>query len=217
MIANEVVTGIIALVIGYLLGSIPSAYITTRFVLGQDIRQLGGGNVGGLNTYREVGLWAALAVGFVDVVKGSAAVAVAYWGLALTDLSQPWLLATGLMAVAGHNWMVWLKFSGGKGMGAAIGSLSVLLPLYGYWQGLLVFIGVIIVPFVITRNVAFSLGIGLLSIPFIAWLGVQSGLFVAWSIILGLIIGLKFLPTALAAWTRSHNKREFIFDRGLRR
>lgn len=217
MIGNEVITGIIALVIGYLLGSIPSAYITTRFVLGQDIRQLGGGNVGGLNTYREVGLWAALAVGFVDVVKGAAAVAVAYWGLALTDLSQPWLLATGLMAVVGHNWMVWLKFSGGKGMGAAIGSLGMLLPLYGYWQGLLVFIGVIIVPFVITRNVAFSLGIGLLSIPFIAWLGVQSGLFVAWSIILGLIIGLKFLPTALAAWTRSHNKREFIFDRGLRR
>jgi len=217
VIGNEVITGIIALVIGYLLGSIPSAYITTRFVLGQDIRQLGGGNVGGLNTYREVGLWAALAVGFVDVVKGAAAVAVAYWGLALTDLSQPWLLATGLMAVAGHNWMVWLKFSGGKGMGAAIGSLGVLLSLYGYWQGLLVFIGVIIVPFVITRNVAFSLGIGLLSIPFIAWLGVQSGLFVAWSIILGLIIGLKFLPTALAAWTRSHNKREFIFDRGLRR
>ena len=217
MIGNEVITGIIALVIGYLLGSIPSAYITTRFVLGQDIRQLGGGNVGGLNTYREVGLWAALAVGLIDIVKGAAAVAVAYWGLALTDLSQPWLLATGLMAVAGHNWMVWLKFSGGKGMGAAIGSLGVLLPLYGYWPGLLVFTGVIIVPFVITRNVAFSLGIGVLSIPFIAWLGVQSGLFVAWSIILGLIIGLKFLPTALAAWTRSHNKREFIFNRGLRR
>ncbi|MBU2608959.1 MAG: glycerol-3-phosphate acyltransferase [Chloroflexi bacterium] len=216
MIVNEVVTGLVALVIGYLLGSIPSAYIAARLALGRDIRRLGGGNVGGLNTYREVGIWAALAVAIVDFGKGVAAVSVAYWALALTDLSQPWVPAAGLMAVVGHNWMVWLKFSGGKGMGAAIGSLVVLLPLYGYWPGLLIFSGVIIVPFIITRNVALSMGIGLLSIPFLAWLGAQSGLFVAWSIVLGVIIGLKFLPTALAAWSRSHNKMEFIFDRGQR-
>ena len=101
-------------------------------------------------------------------------------------------------------------------MGAAIGSLMVLLPLYGYWPGLLIFSGVIIVPFIITRNVALSMGIGLLSVPFLAGLGAQSGLFVVWSIALGVIIGMKFLPTALAAWSRSHNKREFIFNRGQR-
>ncbi len=66
MIVNDVVTGIIAIVIGYLLGSIPSAYIAARLVMGKDIRRLGGGNVGGLNTYREVGAWSALAVGIVE-------------------------------------------------------------------------------------------------------------------------------------------------------
>lgn len=217
MVVNEVITGIIAIAIGYLLGSTPSAYIAARLVTGKDIRQLGGGNVGGLNVYREVGAWPALVVGIVDLGKGTAAVAIAYWILALNDLTQPWVLAAGLGAVIGHNWMVWLKFSGGKGMGAAIGSLVILMPLYGYWPGLLIFFGVVLIPIIITRNMALSMGIGLLSLPFIGWLGVESGLFVAWSVVLGLIIGLKFLPTAWAAWLKSEGKKEFIFDRGQRR
>jgi len=55
MTLNEVITGGGAVILGYLLGSIPSAYIATRLVTGKDIRHLGGGNVGGLNTAREVG------------------------------------------------------------------------------------------------------------------------------------------------------------------
>ena len=217
MIVNEVVTGIIAVVIGYILGSTPTAYLATRLAMGKDIRQMGGGNVGGLNTLREVGPWPAVVVGIVDVGKGAASVAIAYWVLGLTDLTQPWVLAAGLGSVIGHNWMLWLKFSGGKGMGAAIGSLVILMPLYGYWPGLLIFFGVVLIPIIITRNMALSMGIGLLSLPFIGWLGVKSGLFVAWSIVLGLIIGLKFLPTARAAWLKSEGKKEFIFDRGQRR
>ena len=98
MIVNEVVTGIIAIVTGYLLGSTPSAYIATRLVTGKDIRKIGGGNVGGLNTYREIGIWAALAVVIVDLGKGTAAVAVAYWLLGLTDLTRPWVLAAAKSA-----------------------------------------------------------------------------------------------------------------------
>ena len=78
MIVNDIITGIIAIIIGYLLGSIPSAYIATRLAAGKDIRQLGGSNVGGLNVYREVGIWPALAVGIVDLGKGAAAVAIAH-------------------------------------------------------------------------------------------------------------------------------------------
>ncbi|MBA7688114.1 Glycerol-3-phosphate acyltransferase [subsurface metagenome] len=214
MIVNEVVTGIIAVVIGYILGSTPTAYLATRLATGKDIRRMGGGNVGGLNTLREVGFWPAVVVGIVDVGKGAASVAIAYWVLGLTDLTQPWVLAAGLGSVIGHNWMLWLKFSGGKGMGVAIGSLFVLLPLYEYPPGILIFLGIILVPFLITRNVALAMGIGLLSLPFIAWLGIQSGIFVTWSIVLGAIIGLKFLPTARAAWVKSGDKKKFIFDRG---
>jgi len=64
---------IITIIIGYLLGSIPLAYIATRLATGKDIRQRGGGNVGGLNVHREVGAWLAFTVGIMDLSKGAAA------------------------------------------------------------------------------------------------------------------------------------------------
>lgn len=210
MIVNNIVTGLIAIIIGYLLGSIPSAYIAARLATGRDIRQLGGSNVGGLNVFREVGPWPALAAGIIDVGKGAAAVAIAHWLLAVLPL---FVLLAGLAAVIGHNWMVFLKFSGGKGMGPTIGALAILLPVYGYWPGLLIFFGIIAIPFIITRNVALSMSIGLVSLPFIAWLGMHSGLFVVWSIVLGIIIVIRFLPTAVRAWAEADTKKEFIFDR----
>lgn len=203
--------GIIAVVLGYLLGSIPTAYIVTRLALGRDVRQLGGGNVGGLNVYREVGFLPAAAVAIVDMGKGAAAVAIACW---LPDVSLPFVLAAALAAVVGHNWMLFLKFSGGKGIGPAIGSLFVLLPLYGYPLGLAFFFGIVLIPFIITRNVALSVGVGLLSLPFIAWLGMQSTPFIIFSVVLGLIILAKFTPTAIAAVARTRSVRGFVFDRG---
>lgn len=127
MVVNE----IIAIALGYLLGSIPSAYIAARTATGKDIRQMGGGNVGGLNTYREVGVLSALVVSVIDIGKGAAAVAIAYW---LLDVPQLFVMLTGLAAVVGHMWMVFLKFSGGKGMGTTFGALAILMPVYGYWS-----------------------------------------------------------------------------------
>jgi len=212
------VNGIIAVVLGYLLGSIPTAYIVTRLAKGRDVRQMGGGNVGGLNVYREVGFLPAAVVAIVDMGKGAAAVAIAYW---LLDLEVAFVLAAALAAVVGHNWMLFLKFSGGKGMGPAIGGLFVLLPLYGYPLGLAFFFAVVFILFIITRNVALSLGAGLLSLPFITWLGMQSipeyqTEFIIFSVVLGLIILAKFIPTAIAAAARTRGVKGFIFDRGRR-
>jgi glycerol-3-phosphate acyltransferase PlsY len=207
------VNGIIAVVLGYLLGSIPTAYIVTRLAKGEDVRRLGGGNVGGLNVYREVGLLPAAVVAIVDLGKGAAAVAIAYW---LLDVSLPFVLAAALAAVVGHNWMLFLKFSGGKGMGSAIGGLFVLLPLYHYSWGLAFFFAVVLILFIITRNVALSMGAGLLSLPFIAWLGMKSAPFIIYSVVLGLVILAKFIPTAIAAAARTRGVKGFIFDRGRR-
>jgi glycerol-3-phosphate acyltransferase PlsY len=211
------VNGIIAVVLGYLLGSIPTAYIATRLATGKDVRQLGGGNIGGLNVYREVGLFPAVVVIIVDLAKGAAAVAIAQW---LLDVSPPFVLAAALAAVVGHNWMVFLKFSGGRGMGATIGVLCVLLPVYGYPLGLVFFFAVVLIPYIITRNVALSMGVGLLSLPFIGWLGVKSpppgysqAEFIIFTIVLGLIILAKFLPTARLTVARAESVKDFIFDR----
>jgi glycerol-3-phosphate acyltransferase PlsY len=209
VIANsEIVTGVIVFLIGYFLGSIPTAYIATRLATGRDIRKIGGGNVGGLNTYREVGIVPAVVVGIVDVGKGAAAVAIAYW---LLDLEPVYVYLAGGAAVAGHNWMVWLKFSGGKGMGASIGALAVLMPIYGYAIELGILLAIIVVPMVTIRNVALAMGIGLIALPFIAWLmGEHSGMFVVWSVVVGLMVVAKFAPTALASIAKSKGLRDFI-------
>ncbi|HEY40510.1 MAG TPA: hypothetical protein G4O18_01480 [Dehalococcoidia bacterium] len=209
MIANnEIVTGIIVFLIGYFLGSIPTAYIATRLASGEDIRKIGGGNVGGLNTYREVGIVPAIIVGIVDVGKGAAAVAIAYW---LLDLEPIYVYLAGGAAVAGHNWMLWLKFSGGKGMGASVGALAVLMPIYGYAIGLGVLLAILVVPLVTIRNVALAMGIGLIALPFIAWLmGTHSGMFVVWSVVVGLMVVAKFAPTALASIAKSKGIKDFI-------
>jgi len=207
------VIGIIAVVIGYLLGSIPSAYIAGRVAAGKDVRQLGGGNVGGLNLYREVGALPAAVVGIADVCKGAAAVAIAIW---LLEVDTPYVLATAVAAVVGHNWMLFLKFRGGKGMGATIGALFVLLPFYDYAIGLAFFFGVVLIPFIITRNVALAMGLGIVSLPFIAWLGMEKTEFLIFSLVLAFVIAVKFFPTAKDVWVRVEGLKSFIFYRGHR-
>lgn len=114
------------LVIGsYVLGSIPSAYLWTRLLSGQDIRRVGSGNVGGMNAARNVGLPAGVATAVMDLGKGALAVY-----LAQSLSSTPWLpLLCALAAVIGHNWMLFLRFKGGKGLGAAAGAMLLLCPV----------------------------------------------------------------------------------------
>ena len=212
MVADSpLLTGAVAFVIGYLLGSIPSAYIFTRLATGKDIRKLGGGNVGGLNTLREVGLAPAIGATLLDFGKGAATVAVAWW---LLDLEPLYAFLAAGAAVVGHNWMVWLRFEGGKGMGATLAALVVLMPVYGYLAGLWILLGLIVVPLAATRNVALSMGIGLIALPFIAWLtGTHSGLFAAWAGTVGLLIAAKFAPTAIDAMRKTTSVRGFVRGR----
>ncbi len=198
---------IIAIVLGYLLGSIPSAYIATRIVTGKDIRRMGGGNVGGLSTFREVGAKAGIAVVIVDVGKGVATVAIAYWLLKVPPL---FVMLAGFATVIGHMWMIFLKFSGGKGMGTTVGALATIMSIYGYWYGFLIFLAVIAIFIAITGNIALSNTFGLLFLPLIVWAITRSPLATVLSITLGVLIGAKFLPTAMSAWAKSKNLRDFI-------
>jgi len=204
MIAN----GVIGIIIAYLLGSIPSAYIITRLAKGKDIRQVGGGNVGTRNVFREVGLGAAIAVGIFDVGKGAAAVAIAYW---LLDASQLFVLAAGLAAVVGHMWSIYLKFTGGNGLATTLGVLSVLMT-----RELVIALAVTTVLIVFTRNTILSVNISLLSVPISGWfLKETNWLFVVFPILLILIMILHFIPTAKAALAKA-GSRENLFAELLR-
>ncbi len=203
-----IVNGVIALIVAYLLGSIPSAYIITRLATGKDIRRLGGGNVGARNVFHEVGLWAAIIVSVFDIGKGAAAVAIASW---LLGAPQLFVLVAGLAAVAGHMWSIYLKFTGGNGLATTLGVLSVLMP----WE-LLIVIALILIFTVITRNVVLSVNISLLSVPVSAWFLEKSGPFVVFSVVLLLILVLNFLPTFRAALAEAGSKENF-FNELLRR
>jgi len=211
MIGNWVLTTLIVVVIGYFIGSIPTAYLATRLKTGQDIRKLGGGNVGGLNTYKEVGLVPALIVALIDIAKGAAVSAIAYW---LLRLDQPYVLTAVVAAVVGHSWMVWLKFKGGRGIGVIAGSLLIVMPVYGYPLQLGIIIAVVLLFFALTRNVALAMGIALLTLPFLFWLGgTHSGILVIWYIAIALIVAGKFFPNALKALAKNKNLKDYIKGR----
>jgi acyl phosphate:glycerol-3-phosphate acyltransferase len=106
----------------YLLGSISFSYIIAKKIAGIDIRQHGSKNAGATNTLRVLGVWPAIAVLLLDAFKGVVAVLVA---MALTDASI-WVVLSGLAAIFGHNWPVYYRFKGGKGIATTIGTVATL-------------------------------------------------------------------------------------------
>lgn len=204
MIVNQVVTGVIAIIIGYLLGSFPSGYIITRNKTGKDIRQLGSGNAGARNVFREVDLAAAIPVALLDIGKGAAAVAIAYW---LLDAPLFFVLAAGLAAIAGHMWSIYRGFTGGNGLAAAVGVLAVLLT-----RELLIVFAIMLLITVITRNPVLSFNISLLSLPISIWFLQHSWISVIFSILLLLILIINFIPTARAALARTGSKKRLTAE-----
>src|SRR4030095_10774108 len=120
---------IIALLVGYLLGSIPFGLLLTRWTGKGDIREIGSGNISATNVLRPGPRGLAAAALLLDAVKGAAAVLIAqrFWPDAVN------FAAAG--ALIGHLYPVWLRFKGGKGVATLLG---VLVPLF--WQAAVVYV-----------------------------------------------------------------------------
>ena|SRR6186997_2268034 len=112
----------VALILGYLLGSIPFGVILTKLAGTQDLRSIGSGSIGATNVLRTGNKWLAAGTLLGDMLKGTAAVLIAryFWGPNAA-------MAAALGAFLGHLFPVWLKFKGGKGVATYIG---VLLGLF---------------------------------------------------------------------------------------
>ncbi len=109
------------LALSYLIGSFPTGYLLGRLLKGMDIRQYGSGNVGATNVFRALGKGPGLVVLSVDILKGFLAVAVLGAGLSLDGIIECVLL--GIAVVCGHNWTIFLRFKGGKGIATSLGVL----------------------------------------------------------------------------------------------
>ncbi len=146
----NVAVGIV--LIGYLLGSIPTAVIVSRRVAGVDIRTLGDANMGARNVSRTLGWKPAVVVAVVDFAKGFAPVVLAKaLGLSLT-----WQIAAGVAALLGHDFPLFAGFRGGQGLATTLGVLMTLAP--GEMViGLMVY-GLL---YLLTRNSDLGAGVGI--------------------------------------------------------
>jgi glycerol-3-phosphate acyltransferase PlsY len=113
------------LIVAFLLGTIPSAFIFGLIFKKTDIRKTGSGNVGGMNTYRVAGLVPGLLTVLIDTGKGFLAVYLAAYFSG--ELSV--VLASGALVVSGHNYNPFLSFKGGKGLATTLGVFLLIYPL----------------------------------------------------------------------------------------
>ena len=151
---------LLSLLLGYLLGSIPSGYLAGRWCKGLDLRELGSGSTGATNVLRQVGKGPALVVFVIDVGKGAAAVVLA------SVISQghtfgDWVeVMAGLTALTGHIWPVWLGFKGGKAVATGFGMFLGLA-----WPVGLACFGVFLATLSLSRMVSLSSVVGAISLP----------------------------------------------------
>jgi len=152
-------------ILAYFLGAIPTAYIAGKLYKGIDIREHGSKNVGATNVFRVLGKVPGIIVLILDILKGTLAVVLIPFLLGLDQIVMAYVIF-GFAAVCGHNWTIFLRFKGGKGVATSLG----------------VFVGLMI-------KIA-SLRIVVLSCV-VVWLGV----FVAFGYVsLASIISVVFLP-----------------------
>lgn len=177
----------------YLLGSIPFGLLAGR-LRGVDLREHGSGNIGATNALRVLGKRVGYTVFALDFLKGALPVLVAWQWVAPTvagaGTGWPASLAgvvAGIFSIVGHNFPVWLRFRGGKGIATSGG---VILTLFPWW----VFVGALgawVVVFLVSRYVSLASLAGALALPvgvaFAVWLGKADGLQLGTSVAMWLL------------------------------
>ncbi|MBA7708567.1 Glycerol-3-phosphate acyltransferase [subsurface metagenome] len=172
---------------GYLLGSIPTAYIAGYLLKGRDIRQMGDGNVGAANAFRQLGRKIGVGVFFVDAGKGALAIIIAQ----AVGIPQLAILTTGAAAVIGHNWPAFLGFRGGRGFATTIGVLAAVIT-----QPMLILAGPALVALFTKRSTGIAGGVIFIPLPLVCWWLGLSGVLVTYSIALPCLLGfISFLRT----------------------
>jgi glycerol-3-phosphate acyltransferase PlsY len=167
-------------ILGYLLGSIPTGYIAGRIFRKVDIRRVGDGNMGAQNAFRQLGTKTGVVVGLIDAAKGALAILIAQ----AANLPQIAVLLAGAAAVIGHNWPVFLRFRGGRGEATTIGVLLATIT-----QPMLILAAPTILTLVIWRNVTLASAVLFVPLPFVCWwLGVP-GVLVAYGVALPCLVG----------------------------
>ena len=205
------VTTLIVALVGYILGSIPTGYIASRFA-GIDIRTIGSGNVGATNVTRVLGKRFGYPVFCVDFAKGVAAILVARF-LAERVQGTPLfidlcLCVSGTAAVLGHSYPIWLRFKGGKGVATSIGVLFGIA-----WIAAVLLCIVWLIVFWLSRYVSLASIIATATLPIIMtamfFLGrLQSPLLIYFSAALAAIVIFRHRPNLSRLFSGTESRFE---------
>ena len=195
-----------SLVVAYLLGSIPTAYIVGKARKVKDIREVGTRNMGAMNTFYSVGFWWGAAVLAVDIGKGVLAVLLAN----ILTGSELAVVLAGAAAILGHRFPVFLKFRGGKGGATTLGVLFYLIP----W-GIPICVGLFGLLLLVTRAPTISYSLAFVSFPLAAWLVLHRLDLVLYSILLVMIPLVIYVPRILEMRRKAGSWRHVFRRRNL--
>ena len=174
-----ILTTLLLIAIGYLLGAIPSGYLAARWLKGIDLRDCGSGSTGATNVLRNVGKVPALVVFLIDVGKGALAVLLTK-AFGLNDWLQ---VLAGLAALAGHIWPIWLGFKGGKAVATGFGMFLGLA-----WPVGLACFGLFMAVISIFRIVSLASVVAALGLPLLMLAAGQSSAYISVSLVAALLV-----------------------------
>ena len=195
-------------IFAYLVGSLPTAHVIAKLVKGVDLRRVGSGNVGGSNLYQIAGAkWFGFLLAFDLLVKGATPVWIGRHFLGL-EQSPELLVVVPLLAVAGNNWSVFLRFQGGRGVAVVLGTLLGLSPLV-----LAAFFPIGLVGWALTRNSGLWVLVSLLLLPLWAYLSSGPPALVWFTGALAGMMILKRLLTNLMAFPQGVPVRSVLLNR----
>ena len=192
---------IVYVILAYLIGSIPSGLIIGKGPFGTDVRQFGSKNIGATNTYRVLGLKAALPVFICDALKGATGVFL------LASYGPAFAILGGILAMVGHNWSIFLGFKGGRGVATGLGVLIALSPLvaiicFAIW-------GIIVYP---TKLVSLGSIIAAAAVPLLMFLTGQSWWYVGFGALAALFVILRHRDNIIRLLSGKELKVERVKD-----
>jgi len=179
ILQNFYLNTIVILMVSYLIGSFPSAYIAGK-IKGINISKEGTRNLGGMNTFKNIGKLAGVTVLITDIGKGAL---VAYLASRFSDHIFIPLLAV-VLAVIGHNWMAYIGFKGGKGVSTFLGGLLYLSPI----SFLFLYLLFIPVSLFIIKDSYLATTVGFFFFSFFLW--IYEGSY--WWVIFGLLVTIAY-------------------------
>ena len=206
------VIAFILLVLGaYLLGSVPTAYLVAKWTRGIDIRQYGSGNVGASNVLAVVSKRWSIPVTIFDIGKG----ALAVWVAQLLGLGAAQQVTVGIFTIIGHNWPIFLRFKGGRGVFTTLGVITMLSPKLGL---IILVISYALAPL---RQLSLGVFVALVSLPFFSWflskpLAIEARLSITLGfVVLTLLVLSRRLLAPRTALSESVHPVELFFNRVL--